>query len=70
MGRWLVVFRSHHEALADEHFVDVDASHALAALRLARKLAPPPFDWALGRAVAWPRGIRDVDDYAELAVGG
>lgn len=69
MRRWLVIFRSHAEGLADVHLVDVTAKHALAAVHEANAKCPPIGDWAIASAVAWPRACKDINK-AALAYTG
>lgn len=69
MSRWLVIFKSHAEGLADVHFVDVTAKHALEAVHAANAKRPPPGPWVFASAVAWPRGCASVNE-AALAFAG
>lgn len=61
VSRFLVVFRSHREGLADEHFVDVEADHALEAVWFAAREAPPFWKWEMASAQPWPKGCRTID---------
>lgn len=65
MLRYLVVFRSHHDALADVHFVDMDGPSPLAAIRKALKKRPPMGEWVTARALVWPRGCVGVEQAAK-----
>lgn len=65
MFRFLVIFRSHHDALADVHFVDTEASSPLAAIAKATREQPPMRDWVIVHALVWPRGCSDVNQAAK-----
>lgn len=65
MYRYLVIFRSHHDALADVHYVDMSEASPLAAIAKALKERPPVGDWAFVRALAWPRGCTGVEQAAK-----
>lgn len=69
MSRWLVIFKSHADGLADVHFVDVNATHALAAVHAANKKRPPIGPWVFASATTWPRGCASVNE-AALAFAG
>lgn len=69
MTRFLVIFRSHHEGPADEHFVDVRAPHGLGAIAMALKEKPPMHPWVIVRAVEWPKGCTKIDQAAQLLTG-
>lgn len=62
MPRWIVVFRSHVEAPADVHYVDVAASNALSAVREAQLREPPLHEWVLAEAIEWPAGVEDLNE--------
>ncbi len=68
--RWLVLFKSHAEGLADVHFVDVTAPNMLAAVLSAKRARPTFFGpWAIAAAHPWPRGARGINA-AVLALTG
>lgn len=67
--RFLIVFRSHNEPLADEHFVDAWGSSALEAIATARREKPPMHPWVIVRAWAWPKGCGGVVEAAEKLTG-
>lgn len=67
--RWLVIFKSHAEGLADLHFVDVTERNALRAIAGAKSKRPPLGPWAIATAVAWPVGCASVGE-AALAFAG
>lgn len=62
MSRWIVVFRSHVEAPADVHYVDVEASTSLRAIRAAQREESPLDGWVLVEAIAWPPGVDDINE--------
>jgi hypothetical protein len=64
--RFLVIFRSHAEGPADEHYVDVEAGSGLAAVAKARQLSPPPHGWAIAEAKPWPARTRTLNAAVKL----
>jgi len=66
LQRFLVIFRSHAEGPADEHYVDVQAPTGLGAVALARRLSPPPHDWAVAEAKSWPARTRTLNAAIKL----
>lgn len=69
VARFFVLFRSHHEGPADEHFVGVHALNALDAVAKAKKQCPPLHPWVLALAVPWPLGVVDIDEAIALLTG-
>lgn len=69
MNHFLIVFRSHHEGPADEHFVSVRARHALGAIAKATREVPPLHPWVIVRAMPWPKGCTGVDEAVERLTG-
>jgi hypothetical protein len=66
---FLVIFRSHHDGPADEHYVGVWAEHALGAIAKAMQEMPPLHPWVFTRAFAWPEGCSGVDEAVGLLTG-
>ncbi len=65
--RYLVVFRSHLEGLADVHCVDVVSDSSLRAIADAKREAPPPHPWVFASAIAWPKGCASIGVAAKKA---
>ena len=69
MERWLVIFKSHAEGLADVHFVDITERSALRAIAGAKAKRPPLGAWVIATAMAWPVECATINEAALAFVG-